>query len=66
VVLLILNIINDVKAKDFSNIKYYAMILIPFIYVLIILFVNYHGRIYFDEKKYLSGENIIQNQNSLL
>jgi hypothetical protein len=50
VVLLILNIINAVKFKDFSNIKYYVMILVPFIYVVIILIVNYYGKIYLDDK----------------
>jgi hypothetical protein len=50
VTLLMLNIINAIKIKDFSNIKYYVMMLVPFIYVLIILFVSYYGRIYLDEK----------------
>jgi hypothetical protein len=33
--LLMLNIINAVKVKDFSNIKYYVMILIPLYFHLI-------------------------------
>jgi hypothetical protein len=62
IVLLILNIINDVKAKEFSNIKYYVIILVPFIYVLIILFVNYYGKIYLDEKNIYLGKVLFRNK----
>jgi hypothetical protein len=62
VILLILNIINDVKVKDYSNIKYYVMILVAFIYVLIVLFVNYHGKIYLDEKNIYLGKILFRNK----
>jgi hypothetical protein len=61
-VLLILNIINAVKVKDFSNIKYYVMILVPFIYVVIILFVNYYGKIYLDEKNIYLGKILFRTK----
>jgi hypothetical protein len=62
VTLLILNIINAVKFKDFVNIKYYVIILVPFIYVVIILFVNYHGKIYLDEKCIYFGRILFRNK----
>jgi hypothetical protein len=56
VALLILNIMNSIKFKDPSNIKYYVMILVPSIYVLIILFLNYYGKIHLDEKNIHLGK----------
>jgi hypothetical protein len=62
VVLLIINIINAVKFKDFTNIKYYVMILILFIYVKIILIVNYYRKIYLDEKNIYLERILFRNK----
>jgi hypothetical protein len=62
VVVLILNIINAVKFKDFSNIKYYVIILVPFIYVVIILIANYYRKIYLDEKNIYLEKILFRNK----
>jgi hypothetical protein len=50
IIVIIINIIDEVKYKYFVNIKYYIIVLIPLIYVMIYLSINYCGKIYFDEK----------------
>jgi hypothetical protein len=50
IILLIINIIDAVKYSDFKNIKYYILMLIPFIYIIIFFSINYYRKIYITEK----------------
>jgi hypothetical protein len=54
--ILIINIIDELKYKEFGNIKYYLMMLIPFAYVMIYFFMNYYGKIYLAEKNIYIGK----------
>lgn len=49
-ILLIINIANEIRHNDFKNIKYYIMILVPCVYVIIFLSMNYYRKIFFNEK----------------
>jgi hypothetical protein len=56
IIVLIINVVDEIKYKDFVNIKYYIIILIILIYAMICLFTNYYGKIYITEKNfYLKG-----------
>ncbi|WP_010256867.1 hypothetical protein [Treponema primitia] len=50
IIVFIISIIDGVKHNDVVNIKYYIIVLVPLIYVMIYIFINYYGKIYLSEK----------------
>ena len=50
IIILIISIINAVRYNDFKNIKYYIIMLIPFICIMMFFSINYYRKIYFNEK----------------